>query len=60
MEERIRGLKDYLVENTNIKIVATADNKTDDSVAADATAAMIQSHPEINLVTSMNVLQVLG
>lgn len=54
LEERIRGLEDYLAENTNIKIVATSDNKSDDSVAADATAAMILSHPEINLVTSMN------
>jgi len=54
LEERIRGLEDYLKNNTEIKVVADADNKSDDSVAADATVAMLQAHPEINLVTSMN------
>jgi ribose transport system substrate-binding protein len=47
-------MEDYLTENSNIEIVATADNKSDDSVATDATAAMIQGHPEMNLVTSIN------
>jgi len=54
LEERIRGIKDVLAEKKTGEIVTIVDNKADDSATADATVAMLQAHPEINLVSSIN------
>jgi ribose transport system substrate-binding protein len=57
LEERIRGLNDVLAAKyPNIQVVATVDDKNDDSATADAVVAMLQAHPEIDLVTSMNAV----
>jgi len=54
LEERIRGIKDILAEKKTGEIVAIVDNKADDAAAADAVVAMLQAHPDINLVSSIN------
>ncbi|MCC7208655.1 MAG: substrate-binding domain-containing protein [Anaerolineae bacterium] len=57
LEERIRGLNDVLAAKyPNIQVVATVDDKNDDSATADAVVAMLQAHPDIDLVTSMNAV----
>jgi len=56
LEERIRGIKDVLTEKGGAEIVMTVDDKADDAATADAVVAMLQSHPEINLVSSINAV----
>lgn len=57
LEERIRGIKDVFAEKyPDLEIVAIVDDKNDDSATADAVVALLQAHPEINLVTSMNAV----
>lgn len=57
LEERIRGIKDVFAEKyPDLEIVAIVDDKNDDSATADAVVAMMQAHPDIDLVTSMNAV----
>jgi ribose transport system substrate-binding protein len=57
LEERIRGIKDVFAEKyPDLEIAATVDDGNDDSKCADAVVAMLQAHPDINLVTSMNAV----
>ena len=54
LEERLRGVKDAIAKFSGLSIVATADNKSDDSIAATAVEAMLQANPDMNMVLSMN------
>jgi len=54
LEERLRGVRDIFSKYPGLEIVATADNKSDDSLAADAVAAMLQADPDMNMVICMN------
>jgi ribose transport system substrate-binding protein len=56
LEERIRGIKDVLTAKGGAEIVTIVDDKADDSATADAVTAMLQAHPEINLVSSINAV----
>lgn len=57
LEERIRGIEDVLAElYPNIQIAAIVDDGNDDSATADAVVAMLQAHPDIDLVTCMNAV----
>jgi len=57
LEERIRGIEDVFAEKyPDLEIVAVVDDKNDDSATADAVVAMLQAHPDIDLVTSMNAV----
>lgn len=57
LEERIRGIEDVFAERyPDMEIVAIVDDKNDDSATADAVVAMLQAHPDINLVSSMNAV----
>lgn len=47
LEERIRGYKDTLAKYPDIEIVAIGDDKADHAVAATATAAILQAHPNL-------------
>jgi ribose transport system substrate-binding protein len=40
----------------NIQIAAIVDDGNDDSATADAVVAMLQAHPDIDLVTCMNAV----
>ena len=54
LEERIRGIKDVFAENPGMELVTVVDNKADDAAAATAVVAMLQGHPEITVVGSIN------
>ncbi len=57
LEERIRGINDvFAATNGAVEIVATVDDKADDAATIDAVVAMLQAHPEIDLVTSINAV----
>jgi len=47
LQERVRGYKDALAKYPGIKIVAIGDDKADHAVAATATAAILQAHPNL-------------
>jgi ribose transport system substrate-binding protein len=56
LEERIRGIKDVFKENPGMELVTVVDDKNDDSATATAVVAMLQAHPEINAVGSINAV----
>jgi ribose transport system substrate-binding protein len=56
LEERIRGLKDVFKENPGMELVTVVDDKNDDAGTATAVVAMLQAHPEINVVGSINAV----
>jgi ribose transport system substrate-binding protein len=56
LEERIRGIRDAFAESPGMELVTVVDDKGDDSAAASALVAMLQAHPEIDLVGSINAV----
>jgi ribose transport system substrate-binding protein len=56
LEERIRGIRDVFRETPGMELVAVVDDKGDDSAAAGALVAMLQAHPEIDMVGSINAV----
>jgi ribose transport system substrate-binding protein len=60
LEERIRGIRDAFGEAPGMELVAVVDDKGDDSAAAGALVAMLQAHPEIDMVGSINAVGAVG
>ena len=56
LEERIRGIRDVVKSNPGMSLVTVVDDKNDDSATATAVVAMLQAHPEINVVGSINAV----
>jgi ribose transport system substrate-binding protein len=56
LEERIRGIRDVVKNNPGMELVTVVDDKNDDSATATAVVAMLQGHPEINVVGSINAV----
>ncbi len=56
LEERIRGIRDVVKANPGMSLVTVVDDKNDDSATATAVVAMLQAHPEINVVGSINAV----
>jgi len=54
LEQRIQGIRDSFKGHPGMLVVAIVDNKADDSAAATAVAALIQAHPDLGLVASIN------
>ena len=53
LNDRIAGLEKGL-EGTDIKIVATGDNKGDDSVTAASTSAILLANPDLDAIVCIN------
>ena len=56
LEERIRGIRDVVKANPGMSLVTVIDDKNDDSATATAVVAMLQAHPDINVVGSINAV----
>ena len=56
LEERIRGIRDVVKQNPGMELVTVVDDKNDDSATATAVVAMLQAHPDINVVGSINAV----
>ena len=56
LDERIRGIKDVFKQNPGVQLLTVVDDKNDEGATATAVAALIQSHPDINLVACMNAV----
>lgn len=56
LEERIRGIRDAIKDYPDMSVVAVVDDKNDDSATATATVALLQAHPEITVVGSINAV----
>jgi ribose transport system substrate-binding protein len=56
LEERIRGIRDVVKANPGMSLVTVVDDKNDDSATATAVVAMLQAHPDINVVGSINAV----
>lgn len=56
LEERIRGIKDAIKDYPDMSVVSVVDDKNDDSATATAVVALLQSHPEINVLGSINAV----
>ncbi|HVP19333.1 MAG TPA: substrate-binding domain-containing protein [Spirochaetia bacterium] len=56
LEERVRGIRDVVKNNPGMSLVTVVDDKNDDSATATAVVAMLQAHPEINVVGSINAV----
>lgn len=54
LKQRIQGIRDAFKGHPGMQVVAIVDNKADDSAAATAVAALIQAHPDLKLVASIN------
>ncbi|MGQ9616458.1 MAG: substrate-binding domain-containing protein [Spirochaetota bacterium] len=54
LEERIRGFKDELKERyPDVKLVQVIDDRSDENLAADGVKAVIQAHPDLVGVASV-------
>jgi ribose transport system substrate-binding protein len=58
--ERVRGFKDGIAKHPGLKLVATQNGKQERSVALSVTENMIQSHPDLNGLFSVNDGGALG
>jgi ribose transport system substrate-binding protein len=58
--ERVRGFKDAIAKHPGIKIVDTQNGKQERSTALSVTENMIQSHPDLNGLFSVNDGGALG
>ncbi|MGO8692612.1 MAG: substrate-binding domain-containing protein [Rectinemataceae bacterium] len=56
LEERIRGIRDAIKDFPDMSVVSIVDDKNDDSATATATVALLQAHPEITVVGSINAV----
>ena len=54
LNQRIQGIEDVFADHPGMEIVATADNKGDDSETATTTTAMLMANPEVDLVIAIN------
>lgn len=52
--ERVRGFKDAMKENPGIQIVDTQNGKQDRATANQVTENMLQAHPDLNAIFSVN------
>ena len=58
--ERVRGFKDGIAKYPGLRLVATLNGKQERSVALSVTENMIQSHPDLNGLFSVNDGGALG
>jgi ribose transport system substrate-binding protein len=58
--ERVRGFKDAIAKHPGLKLVATQNGKQERSVALSVTENMIQSHPDLAGLFSVNDGGALG
>ena len=56
LEERIRGIRDAIKDYPDMSVVTIVDDKNDDSATATATVALLQAHPEITVLGSINAV----
>ncbi|MGA2545540.1 MAG: substrate-binding domain-containing protein [Rectinemataceae bacterium] len=56
LEERIRGIRDAIKDYPDMSVVSIVDDKNDDSATATATVALLQAHPEITVLGSINAV----
>jgi ribose transport system substrate-binding protein len=56
LEERIRGIRDAIKDYPDMSVVTVVDDKNDDSATATATVALLQAHPEITVLGSINAV----
>lgn len=58
--ERVRGFKDGIAKHPGLKLVATQNGKQERSIALSVTENMIQSHPDLAGIFSVNDGGALG
>jgi ribose transport system substrate-binding protein len=48
--DRVDGIKDYIADKKDMEIVSIEDDRADVTATIEKTTAMLQAHPEINVV----------